>query len=153
MTEKNITVSMGVPLTRTLVYAYTQGKIADLTEESVDEYLAQNLRWRVAGPQGQSIDYKTIPGFKVEVFASTAAKQKSMDEIPKWSEFVPLKKATKGMFYLLSHIHEIPKSHITNNSSSGLPSCKAPKKAPSAPAYSAAAPPAYSAAAAGPASY
>jgi tyrosinase len=96
MTEKNITVSMGVPLTRTLVYAYTQGKIADLTEESVDEYLAQNLRWRVAGPQGQSIDPKTIPGFKVEVFASTAAKQKSEDQIPEWSEFVPLKKATKG---------------------------------------------------------
>jgi tyrosinase len=107
MTEKNITVSMGVPLTRTLVYAYTQGKIADLTEDSVDAYLAQNLRWRVAGPQGQSIDPKTIPGFKVEVFASTAAKQKSEDEIPEWSEFVPLKKATKGK---LSHVSKILKT-------------------------------------------
>lgn len=96
MTEKNITVTMGVPLTRTLVYAYTQGKIADLTEDSVDEYLQQNLRWRVAGPQGQEIDSTTIPGFKVQVYAATAAKQKSMDEIPKWSEFVPLKKATEG---------------------------------------------------------
>jgi len=120
MTGKNITVSMGVPLTRTLVYAYTQGKIADLTQESVDEYLAQNLRWRVAGPQGQEIDHKTIPGFKVEVYGSTAAKQTSDDEIPEWSEFVPLKKATEG-----------------------LPSCKAPKKALSAPAYSAAAPASY----------
>lgn len=96
MTAKNISVTMGVPLTRTLVYAYTRGEIADLSEDTVDEYLAQNLRWRVAGPQGQEIDSKTIPGFKIEVFASTAAKQKSEDEIPKWSEFIPLKKATEG---------------------------------------------------------
>ena len=102
MTEKNISVSMGVPLTRTLVYAYTQGKIADLTQESVDAYLAQNLRWRVAGPQGQEIDHKTIPGFKVEVYGSTAAKQTSEDEIPEWSEFVPIKKATEGKSSLVS---------------------------------------------------
>jgi tyrosinase len=96
MTEKNITVTMGVPLTRTLVYEYTKGTIADLTEESVDDYLQQRLQWRVVGPQGQEIDSTTIPGFKVQVFASTAAKQKSEDEIPKWSEFVPLIKATEG---------------------------------------------------------
>jgi tyrosinase len=58
--------------------------------------LQQRLQWRVVGPQGQEIDSTTIPGFKAQVFASTAAKQKSEDDIPKWSEFVPLVKATEG---------------------------------------------------------
>lgn len=96
MTEKNITVSMGIPLTRTLVYEYTKGTIPDLTQASVDHYLQQRLQWRVAGPQGQEIDSTTIPGFKVQVFSSTAKKQTSEDEIPEWSEFVPLQKATEG---------------------------------------------------------
>lgn len=96
MTEKNITVTMGIPLTRTLVYEYTKGNIPDLTEETVDNYLQQRLQWRVVGPQGQEIDSTTIPGFKAQVYGSTAAKQKSEDEIPKWSEFVPLVKATEG---------------------------------------------------------
>ena len=96
MAGGDIIVTMGVPLTRTLVYAYTKGEIADLTEDSVDDYLQQKLQWRVVGPQGQELDSTTIPGFKVQVYASTAAKQKSMDEIPKWSEFVPLIKATEG---------------------------------------------------------
>jgi tyrosinase len=96
MTNKNITVTMGIPLTRTLVYEYTKGTIPDLTEESVDNYLQQRLQWRVVGPQGQEIDSTTIPGFKAQVYGSTAAKQKSEDEIPQWSEFVPLIKATEG---------------------------------------------------------
>jgi tyrosinase len=96
MTNKNITVTMGIPLTRTLVYEYTKGNIPDLTEESVDHYLQQKLQWRVVGPQGQEIDSTTIPGFKAQVYGSTAAKQKSEDEIPQWSEFVPLVKATEG---------------------------------------------------------
>jgi tyrosinase len=104
MTEKNITITMGVPLTRTLVYEYTKGTIPDLTEESVDNYLQQRLQWRVVGPQGQEIDSTTIPGFKAQVFASTAAKQKSEDDIPKWSEFVPLVKATEGNEHSLESV-------------------------------------------------
>ena len=96
MTGKNVIVTMGVPLTRTLVYEYTKGNIPDLTEDSVDHYLQQKLQWRVVGPQGQEIDSTTIPGFKAQVYGSTAAKKKSEDEIPEWSEFVPLVKATEG---------------------------------------------------------
>lgn len=110
MTEKNITTKMGIPLTRTLVYEYTKGTIPDLTEESVDNYLQQRLQWRVVGPQGQEIDSTTIPGFKAQVFASTAAKQKSEDEIPKWSEFVPLVKATEGND---PSLESVPFSNIT----------------------------------------
>ncbi|KAL1582012.1 hypothetical protein WHR41_09259 [Cladosporium halotolerans] len=97
MTEKNITAYYGIPITRTLVYEYTRGGIADLTPKNVDTYLQQKLRWKVAGPQGQEIDHKTIPGFKVEVFSSTAAKTASDDELPEWSEFIPLHKATEGL--------------------------------------------------------
>lgn len=50
----------------------------------------------MVGPQGQEIDSTTIPGFKAQVYGSTAAKAKSEDEIPQWSEFVPLVKATEG---------------------------------------------------------
>jgi tyrosinase len=104
MTEKNIIVTMGVPLTRTLVYEYTKGNIPDLTEDSVDHYLQQKLQWRVVGPQGQEIDSTTIPGFKAQVYGSTAAKAKSEDEIPQWSEFVPLVKATEGNDHSLESV-------------------------------------------------
>jgi tyrosinase len=53
MTEKNITVSMGVPLTRTLVYAYTQGKIADLTALA---------RRRPPGPVDRPQDHPRLQG-------------------------------------------------------------------------------------------
>lgn len=96
MADKNVIVKMGIPLTRTLVYEYTKGNIPDLTADSVDNYLQQKLRWRIVGPRGQEIDSTTIPGFKAQVFAATAAANKPEDVIPRWSEFVPLLRATKG---------------------------------------------------------
>lgn len=95
MMHKNVSVAYSIPITRTLVYEYTRGNIRDLTPASADHYLQHNIKYKVAGPQGQEIDHKTIPGFKAEVLSSTASKA-TEDELPEWSDFVPLVKANKG---------------------------------------------------------
>lgn len=96
MTDMNVTVSYSIPLTRELVYEYTRGGISDLTPKNVESYLQSKLRWKVAGPDGQSIKPETIPGFKIKVYSSTASKTESDDELPEWSEFVHMEKATEG---------------------------------------------------------
>ena len=93
MNSDILTVS-SVPLTRTLSDMVTAGTIPDLTEPIVVTYLKQNLKWRIVGGQGETIDPDNLTGFEVSVYASTAAPASDF-ELPTWSDFIPLAAITQ----------------------------------------------------------
>ena len=95
MIMSNITVAGSIPLTRKLTEEVSRGTLEDLSNEKVESHLKQNLKWRVAGPQGQSIIPDTIPGFKLGVYGTTT-ELCNFDELPNSSGFVHLEGATSG---------------------------------------------------------
>lgn len=94
---KDLIISGSIPLTRTLQNLVgNAGILSGLAEALVVPFLAKNLEWRVLGPNGQSVDPATIPGFSVTVAASTASQSGSDDVLPTFSDFVELLDVTKG---------------------------------------------------------
>jgi len=96
MTASDLIAAGSIPLTRTLTNAVTGGLLSGLTEALVVPYLVAALQWRVAGPNGTSIDPGSIDGFEIAVFASTAAPLTSVYELPEWSAFIPLVEITQN---------------------------------------------------------
>ncbi|KAK5746411.1 hypothetical protein LTR17_000791 [Elasticomyces elasticus] len=93
-TEMNLIAGGSVPLTRSLTAAVNAGALPDLTEDTAVPYLKDNLKWRVAGPNGSEVDSGSIDGFQIAVFASTAKPPPDAYELPEWSEFIPLVEVT-----------------------------------------------------------
>jgi len=74
--------------------AVAAGALSALTEEAAVPYLKDNLKWRVAGPNGTEVDPGSINGFEIAVFASTAAPPPDEYSLPAWSAFIPLMEIT-----------------------------------------------------------
>lgn len=90
--------SGSIPLTRTLqnIVGSQNSLLPGLTEALVVPFLNQNLKWRIVGPGGDCIDPGTVPGFSVSVVTSTAAQTENMNQLPTFSDFIPLLDVTKG---------------------------------------------------------
>lgn len=120
MLMRNITVAGSIPLTRKLADEVARGTLENLSHEKVEPYLKQHLRWRVAGPQGQSIIPDTIPGFKINVYGTTT-EQCNYDELPKSSGYTHLQGATSGEIF---HVPKHERSeHTANIKSIGASAC------------------------------
>ncbi|TKA78166.1 hypothetical protein B0A55_03895 [Friedmanniomyces simplex] len=89
-TSHDLIAGGSVPLTRSMTTAVNAGGLSDLSEAAAVPYLKDNLRWRVAGPNGTEVDPGSIVGFEIAVFASTAAPPPDQYELPEWSAFIPL---------------------------------------------------------------
>jgi len=95
MTGKDIIAGGSVPLTRSLTAAVQGGALSALDEDHAVPYLKEQLKWRVAGPNGTAVDPGSIDGFEIAVFASTAAPPATQYELPQWSAFIPLVEITQ----------------------------------------------------------
>jgi tyrosinase len=95
MMDHNTIAGGSIPLTRTLSKIVGSGLLGSLLETLVAPFLAENLQWRVAANNGTAVDPGTIPGFELAVFASTAS-QPGDNELPVWSEFMPLMEVTQN---------------------------------------------------------
>ncbi|KAK3105487.1 hypothetical protein LTR53_018337, partial [Teratosphaeriaceae sp. CCFEE 6253] len=73
MTGKDLIAGGSVPLTRSLTAAVKAGALPSLAEDDAVPFLKDQLKWRVAGPNGTAVDPGSIDGFQIAVFASTAA--------------------------------------------------------------------------------
>lgn len=96
MTEKEVTITGSIPLTRMLNQKLGSGALAELTEALVGPLLQNLLEWRIIGPDGQSVDPTTVPDFLVSVYSTTATNPESETELPQYSEFIPMPIATHG---------------------------------------------------------
>ena len=95
MTGSDLVAVGSVPLTRVLGEDVANGDLADLTVANVVPFLKTKLVWRVAGPDGGSVDPTTIPDFEISVWASTAVPATEF-ALPVWSKFIPLAEITKN---------------------------------------------------------
>lgn len=96
MPMSNISITGSIPLTRSLTAKFSAGELAGLNEETVGPYLKGQLSWRIAATSGVSVDPSTVPGFAVGVFASTSTQPDTTEELPEYSEFVPVTDGTEG---------------------------------------------------------
>ena len=93
--NSDVLIVNSVPLTRTLSDQVTAGILANLTELLVVPYLKESLKWRIVGSDGDTINPDDLAGFEVSVYASTASPAVD-NELPTWSEFIPLAEITKN---------------------------------------------------------
>ena len=93
--NNDLLIVNSVPLTRTLSDQVDGGILASLAEILVVPYLKASLKWRIVGSNGNIIDPDSLDGFEVSVYASTATPA-SENELPVWSEFIPLAAITEN---------------------------------------------------------
>ncbi|KJX92108.1 tyrosinase precursor like protein [Zymoseptoria brevis] len=98
MEDSPVVISGSIPLTRALQSSVnTQGGLlSNLAEALVVPFLGMNLKWRICGPNGENIDPATLPGFVFEVVTTTYQPPASSEELPIFSDFVPLLDVTSG---------------------------------------------------------
>lgn len=96
MAHANLIAAGSVPLTTTLNKVLGDGILADLAEALVVPFLTANLQWRIQGPKGECVDPGTVPDFVVSIYGSTATQICNTNELPVFSEFIPLLDVTKG---------------------------------------------------------
>jgi len=91
-----VVVAGSVPLTRALGNLVGQG-LDTLSTAHTGPFLKEHLVWRVAGPEGCSVDPSTIPNFAVSVVSSTATVPTCGEELPTFSPFQTLVNVTAGV--------------------------------------------------------
>ncbi|WPG98938.1 Hypothetical protein R9X50_00174000 [Acrodontium crateriforme] len=95
MSSKLMT-SRSIPITDHLTGCHKSGDLTDLHIDSVSSYLGKNMDWRIVGPDGNCVDASKLDGFQVGVFASSMSPITCMEELPTWSDFLPLPNITDG---------------------------------------------------------
>ncbi|KAF2765725.1 tyrosinase precursor, Monophenol monooxygenase [Teratosphaeria nubilosa] len=93
--DHDLITTGSIPLTRTLQNVVGEGMLGSLMEDITVPWLVQNLQWKIVSVNGTMVDPATLKGFKVSVFSTTSSQPGSLDELPQWSEFVPLPDCTK----------------------------------------------------------
>lgn len=96
MTGNKMTATGSVPLTRYLNSVVGTGLLSGLTEELVAPFLTSQMAWRIAGPEGSSLDPETVPGFVVSVVTNTVSQTGDPSVLPSFTDFKPLLDVTKN---------------------------------------------------------
>ncbi|WPH03144.1 Hypothetical protein R9X50_00601900 [Acrodontium crateriforme] len=94
MKKNKALVSSSISFTKTLTDAFHDGKLANMHVNNVAPYLRDNLHWRIHGPNG-NVDPASLKGFQIGVF-STSSFLQATDQLPQWSQYLPLIEATQG---------------------------------------------------------
>jgi len=92
-----VIIAGSVPLTRALSSSVGANGLDTLAPAHTGPFLKEHLVWRVAGPEGCSVDPSTIPGFAVSVVSSTATVPSCGEELPTFSPFQTLVNITAGI--------------------------------------------------------
>lgn len=92
----NHSVAGSVPLTYALTQAVEAGVLRDMAVDTVAEYLAQNMQWRVAASNGTEIPAAMVPGLQVSVVTANATVPASAEEFPVFGAWQTLTGITQG---------------------------------------------------------
>ncbi|KAH9828396.1 Common central domain of tyrosinase [Teratosphaeria destructans] len=94
--HQEILTTASIPLTRALQKIVGEGMLGSLMEDITVPWLAKNLEWKIVAYNGSIIDPSGLEGFKVSVYSTTSSQPESLEELPQWSDFVPLPEITKA---------------------------------------------------------
>lgn len=94
MSNKKILSTGSVPVTRHLQKQCKAGKLQDMTEASVNPYMAKNLNWKIVYA-GEEVHPNTLSGFQSS-FWSGSSTPAGPGVLPKLSDLIPNIDVTKG---------------------------------------------------------
>jgi tyrosinase len=97
MASNKVVIAGSVPLTSTLSSIAGTGLLADLSIPLVSAYLKANLQWRIHGPNGESVDPASIPGFVVSVVCAPMTVSSDPRVLPIYGQFQTLVDVTTGL--------------------------------------------------------
>jgi tyrosinase len=79
-------VSGTIPLTYALEELVSEGSLKSLDPEDVNQYLAQNLKYRVTLSDGTEISNEDVPSLKISVVSAEVQAPSSDADLPMWGE-------------------------------------------------------------------
>lgn len=91
-----IQVTGTVPLTSMLLTKARSGELAGMAPRTVEEYLTDNLHWRVGMFDGTEVPAEDVADLIVTVVTAQAKPASSADQFPQWSDFTKLTRITQG---------------------------------------------------------
>lgn len=91
-----IQVTGTVPLTSMLLAKAHSGVLAGMAPQTVEEYLRENLHWRVGMFDGTEIPPEDVADLTVTVVTAQVKPAASEDQFPQWSDFTKLTRITQG---------------------------------------------------------
>jgi tyrosinase len=94
--KPGIQVTGSVPLTSVLLTKARAGEIADLAPATVEQYLTDNLHWRVSMFDNIEVAPEDVADLMVTVVTAQVKPAASSDEFPDWGDFVQLTHITQG---------------------------------------------------------
>jgi tyrosinase len=89
-------MNAGVSLNAGLNKAVKNGRLTNLNEKSVNDYLKENLEWRILMLDGTVVDEGDVPGLRVAITTSDVQIPASKNELPVWGGFRTLPDITRG---------------------------------------------------------
>lgn len=89
-------VTGSMPLTSMLLTKARAGEIPDMAPATVEDYLTNNLHWRVGTLGGTEVPAEDVADLTVTVVTAQVKPAASADEFPQWSDFVQLTHITQG---------------------------------------------------------
>lgn len=94
--KPGVEVTGAIPLTSALLTKADSGEIADMAPATVEDYLTDNLHWRVGMFDGSEIPAEDVADLTVTVVTAQVKPAVSADEFPQWSAFKKLTHITQG---------------------------------------------------------
>ena len=94
--KPGIQVTGSMPLTSMLLTKARAGEIADMAPATIEQYLTDNLHWRVGMFDGTRTPAEDVADLTVTVVTAQVKPAASADEFPTWSNFVKLTHITQG---------------------------------------------------------
>ncbi|KAM0718253.1 hypothetical protein Q7P37_006585 [Cladosporium fusiforme] len=92
-----IQVTGTMPLTSALLEKAKQGEMRSMNPQHVEEYMANNLQYRVARFGGTEIPISEVPNLAVSVIGADVTPATREDQFPRWANFQSLQRVTKGI--------------------------------------------------------
>lgn len=95
-TKPAIQVTGSMPLTSMLIAKAETGELAGMAPETVEDYLTDNLHWRVGMFDGTQVAVEDVADLSVTVITAQVQPALSADQFPQWSNFTVLTRITHG---------------------------------------------------------
>ena len=91
-----IPVTGSIPLTSMLLAKAQSGELHDMSPQTVEDYLTDNLHWRVGMFDGTEVPAEDVADLSVTVITAQVKPAASADQFPQWSDFTKLTRITQG---------------------------------------------------------
>ncbi|KAK4498075.1 hypothetical protein PRZ48_010731 [Zasmidium cellare] len=94
--HSSVKVTGSIPLTDGLLNKVHSRELSSMSNTAVENYLHENLKWRVAMMDGTTVDADDVADLSITVISAQVQPSAADDKFPSWHNFSELKSSTNG---------------------------------------------------------